>query len=545
MKETIRPKTNLFLLATQLILKGKMYKQDMLFYAYKICNDKNNASHLLGELIKRDIIKIEEIEIGKKSRKKKVQIVSLSQKGENILLSFYHHPRSLYENIARRFDVSSTASLIRQLNINHVKTLFNYAGFNTDFPFKPSLMQLHCRIARKNYSPEDNSLYPFMTDTDIDSLLEKGIFYDDLEYREFYRQTSNDTIGLKSSFRGIFIQKDKCFVIYSNGKNNYNMVYIEKINNETKIYDSLISNSLATQRNLSALTISDSNSFIYATATGRSAGKDKKNKTIPPTLLTIHSKLLDTSSSAYLNDIISVVYGEQGARHLKYIALNNLNTHRLNALDFANRSKQIIPSDDKETPIRYLSNKQSIPCFYIPVYALKTLVEIKSLAYDPVIICNPDMIEAIARITRKQLTYLDSSSLQILNKDNLLIYDKKGYPKGKKMLEDYLHNMDLTIDLAQFNNLPSIYNLDYVDFYNSIANGDIKIEKLLPLLTTKPYVPFLRHKKPNKSIKIDTDTYNYLKDYATNNNISIYLSAKRMINHFKQNENSKDEAYEE
>ena len=538
MKELIRPKTYLFNLATMLLFKGKMFKEDVLLLANKITKDKTSASRLFRELVKRNVFKVEEIEIGKRNKKQVIPVVSLTEQGENILLSYYHFPRPSYENVVRRFNISSTDSLLRLLNSNHIKTMFNCAGIQTDANFKPSLMQLYCRVRGIAYNDQDDR-YPLMADTEVDDLLDKGIFYDDFEYREFYRYISNETIAVKSSFRGVFIQADKCCVVYSNGKNNYHMVYIHELKNEYKLIDSLLKCRFAFPNNLFAITISDGEGFIYATASGRVAGKEKKNKAIPKTLLTAHSKLLDKSQYMYLNDIISVVYGEQGVKHLQYIVNNNQRSYRAKKMGIANISKDFTSNIDEDGVLRYYRDRFSVPCYYLPVYSIRTLVEIRELNYDPIILCEPDMVKVIARTTRRELTYIDINSLQILNKEDLLIYDEQGYPKGKKMLEDYLHSLNLDASIDQFNNLPKLYNLEYVDFYNQIAEGNIEVQDLLSHITTKPYVPYKKSRRSTQVIRVETDTYNIIKECALKNNISMYLMVKRVFNEYVKNENSK------
>ncbi|MBR2702073.1 MAG: hypothetical protein IKE77_08320, partial [Erysipelotrichaceae bacterium] len=263
----IQPDTDLWKLASFLYFKGSVYKQDMLLYGARLTGDSDfRPSKLLKQLKDREIIELKDFAIGYRSQKRVTSVCFLTEKGQVILKGYYKRliDIKVFDRIAAEFRRKKYKSLLELYNANHLKAVFNSVGIQTDVVSKPSIEQLYCYLNDIPFTADSESFYPVLSAERMERMYREGIFYTAREYKEFYINKLKPGEPLSSIFRGVYISKDRCLVIYSNGKNNPNMIYLPNETSEHMLINSLIAAGFADD-NVAALTISDTNYFIYGT----------------------------------------------------------------------------------------------------------------------------------------------------------------------------------------------------------------------------------------------------------------------------------------
>lgn len=583
--KTIQPKTSLFKLATFLYFKGSVYKQDMLLYATKLVSGTQiSPSKLLMTLKRRNIVELRDYTIGYRSQKRTTSVCFLTEKGRLILNRYFSDLTDvkIFDEMADRFRRKGYDKLLTLYNSNHIMTMFNCAGIQGDSVSKPSIKQLYCHINKVPYVHRDKR-YKEMSYDVINRLYQEGIFYSAAEYKEFYKTLSGGE-PLRSIFRGIYISKNKTLVIYSNGKNNNNLIYLPNEFSEHALTNSLIKNGLA-NGNISAITMSDANYFIYGTLAGRKFGLnktaldkgvldakrnlerlelkekcEKNNWNYMDRLAVLQSKWekSDTyrenksvgkniifgmnaninNSAVYGNYkmFYSVTFSQDGINALEYLVTHSDEEKYEEELEYVKNMPGLLRVSsfkDSIYPLEYLQGNTWIPCIYMPVYELHALQQMQRDEFTAAVITSGDMINTIQHCTHKVHSFIDCETEGVMIDEDAIIYDENGYCKGRKMLENYLLKKAMKAAPDQYISLPKKYDMSYAEFYNSIAKGEIMPEELMPLIETTEYD--LReygkryYRKRKKTIAVSTDVYNLIKQYAVTNNITLYRAACNMI----------------
>ncbi len=596
----INPNTDLWKLATFLYFKGSAYKQDMIAYATKLSNGvQPNASGLLKELKKREIVFEKQITIGYRSKKRTTTVYFLTEQGTIFLNSYFSDKTDIntFKKIVEQFNTKKHDTLLSLYNQNHIKTMFNCVGIQTDVMTKPSIKQLWCYLNNVSYIPNESYEYPTLSNDRMQQMLHTGIYYDKEEFRELYTSELKKGEVLRSIFRGIYISDTQCFVIYSNGKGNGNMIYLPSETEEHLLTTTLIQNKFASINNISALTMSDTNYFIYGTLTGRRYGINKSNLDedilqakrniekeellekckknnwdVEERLAKLHDKWEKSDTwqkrkktgkniifgiDAQINNIdidgnyknlYCITFNKTGIRSLQYLVSNNADAHYNNITNIASRAGniEINQQGDSFYPLNYFDRSMWIPCIYLPYFELHTLERIKEDDFTPVIITNPEMTTIIQHCTRKHHIFIDENKLEKQSQKEALIIDKNGYNKGKKIIDKYLKLQSLTISEQQYRQLPSKFEMKYNEFYNAVATGEIKPEQITPLLETSEYdlrnYGKRRSSKKNKTIAVNSKIYSALKHYADKNDTTILEAASNLLNDLLDSNKATDTA---
>ena len=541
----LRKESQLYTLVEFIASRGSVYKNDALLYGIHLTKHKTSATRLVNDLLEREYIEISKITVGKKKRERReVEIIKLTDEGIRLFCFVKQADTKKYFAYRKQFDTKQIDKLKRLYNQNHVKTMFAICNVKTEPSEKPSLAQLYMYINNQqfNYTHPQNSIYKYYGDTELKTFYEQGIYYSDTEYKEFHKTFLQSKESITSIFCGLFISKDKTLVIYSNGKEHNRMIYMPYEENEIllmrnlKIINFANTRTLTTQADkykvgISALTISDAPSFIYSTALGRKNGRinkvapEKDKLTLP--VLSIHRSIAQNKNSGEaFNHIYSVVFNRDGVNALHYLLTTTAEQHLENTKALT-KDERFELRDDILFPITYRLRDTKYPCIYMPVYELKTLNYIKELEYTPAIITKADMTNVIQHITHKQHIFIDIDTLKPIPINNTVIYDEKGYVKGKKMLEEYLHENKLTTVSKTYRELPKLYDMTYNEFYNNIAKGKIDMSDLIRQIPTTPYEYKRYRKSPRKQITVSLDIYNQLKEYAKAHNITLYTTTQR------------------
>lgn len=433
---------------------------------------------------------------------------------------------------------------------NHVKTMFNCADIPTDSLTRPNLVMLDCFVHSRAYSKLDNyHLDEDYSNEQLERYFTKGMYFSSPEFRKYVNSYLGRNEPLRSVFKGVFISKDKCLVVYSNGANNEQLIFIKSDQNERELIDLLYSRRLCKQRTVeshktgvSVLTVSDTNTFIYGTASGMRLGLNDSgkelNKRAREILLIPNNELLfakDTEFDKYFHALFSVPFGKDGVTQLTYLVSNSLEDYVMEAQAINQENDSFKENKNNVIyPLYIIANGEKVQVLFMPVYELTTLVRIKESNNIPMIVTRANMTTVISHITHKQHLFMDIDTKQLLDDNISLIYNAKGYNKGKKILEDYLHNKGKTLTTKQFNDLPSQFvnedNLPYTynEFYNDIANKKIMPEQIEHQLELSDYIPST--KKTHKvSANLDMILYDKLKRFAGQRKITNQYAIRLLL----------------
>lgn len=540
----VRKGTQLFKLGNFIIKKGAVYRCDAWLYAVNVCNgNATQGSRLLKDLTERGVIENGTVDIGYRSMKKTIKTVKMTELGIRMLTKEYGSDALTYEEMARplrQFDTKSYDSLLTLYNDNHIKTIFNCAGIQTETGAKPSLPQLAAYLEH-TLLPADNQPYRTYSENQLEKAYDRGIYYTKQEYLQFFKEHDGGAEVLRSAFRGLFISSHDCYVVYSNGKNNPNMIRFPVNRPEILLILTLKNQGLATVRKvngvktgISALTISDANSFVYSTASARRYGRTDGSSTsmAVPKVFSLASSVNRTDMPDSYCALYSIVFEESGVSALKCLTSRSLEQRITDAGAYAEQaSDRFGLNNDTMFPLRYKRDGRTVPCAYMPYYELHALDAIRQMSYVPVIITRRDMIKVISHITHKHHLFIDIETGQEIEDKYNVVYDEHGYVNGKKVLEEYLHEKGLTISTKQYNDLPRLYGMEYGEFYDLVANGRIQPDSLMEHLKTSKYDGKKGYRKKKKSIAVSLELYNKIKEYAESHEMSLYYATAKVLHY--------------
>lgn len=563
MKRIIKIKegTKLYDLTIYLLTKGSAYKKDLLLYANTLCGEPSSASKLVKELEKRGYIYYEDITIDKRLKKKfvyhkksrhrvphaiSVPVAFLSDLAFTQLEKILDSPMAYYRNLAKQFHSKQYDRVSKLYLQNHIKTLFNTVGVYTDEMTRPNLAMAYCKLHNTPYKSKNAYNTTLNVWEDIDFYLQKGVYFSCDDVRYFAKNYLEIQESITSVFRGIFISYDKLYVIYSNGKNNYSMIYLRYIDGEWKLLEFLqkcgfynCNKIINVSTGPCALIVSDSKAFIYSTASGQTSGQTTKfNKGNKSFILTPKHKLFNPTDERYdywYRALFCVTEHSCDIEKLDYLLSTTLKKHIKNT--------QSIKLDPKYQ-VRNNINNATFPisveykglwyyAIFMPIYELTTLVQLRDKDTYEIIITFPEMVNTILHITHKQHIFFDITTGQLIDSNDSYIYDADGYIKGKKMIQDYLASMGKSLTAAQYHKLPTLYSQTPEQFFNSIAEGKIEPSKIIELIksfdwTLSDYNP-KRYRRKKTTLSINKDCHAMIVEYAKKHKISITTATERVF----------------
>ena len=567
----IRANTKLARVGLYLLRKGGVYKQDLLAYANGICSKPSDASTLIRELKERDIIALRDFMIREKRyvatdtkrvesyyrRVKKVETVTLSDRGLTAMFQLYvaspnvddPAPRAYFEKLREPFlaDITQLSdyaygNLLDLYETNRLKTIFNIAKVQTEPIGKPCLEEIYCYRNNTEYEGEYSEGYRlYQDDTALDKILDKGIYYTIDEYREFYARHGDGPERLTTIARGIYISNRMTLVVYANGKENKSMIYCTNQSNEPRIVLALKNENLAhrvrdkktttsTSKEVFALMIGESDSFIYSTASGKKYGrttKGHKNNNYLRKLLTPYSNVFmvpDPSANKqdYYSGLYCVAYNRNGLGQLQNLLSDNQVNSFYQKLIKTHSDQFKKDEGNHEFPVLYKDEDGFWnSCCYIPCYELTLLAAIRQQQAEPIIIAKPDMWDIIQRITQQRHLFLDPDKLEP-DTSTTLVIDENGYPAGKKILDDYLHSEHKRAERSEYYKAAARYNLDITEFYNAIAEERIDKEEIANGMDLKDYDSSKYVRRAKKIVSISKDYYEQIAELANRKNTTIY-----------------------
>lgn len=536
MKE-LSKSSKVYKLGQYVFLKGGVLREDFLLYASTVCakEELNEYSYVYGhrilkKLIDRGLVCLGEIYLGPKQGKKTKAITVCTTVAGKELFS-QGLPPSQVEYASRMYDVVSMHNqkkLEMTYNQNHVRTMFDSIGIKT----VECLDKLPLDEVWKFRKLSDEHKGLKSNESTFASHTE-GAYYSKEEFRVFYEKYYKDSEIFSSVFRGLYLSNDKCIVVYSNGRFNNHMIYAGEAEREDRLIRKL--RQILNYSEVYALTMSDTESFIYATAEGRTRGRHKDDEINRNNTLNVlyTQKLFDETIK--FDKFYCVVNGKEGLKTLKQILTYDEDveydncTERNPKLELAHRGAR--------APLTYNDKGIKKPCYYLPFYELTTLTLIAKDEHEepPIIITYEELRDVIQHITHKQHLFIDADTYRPLSKIDSTIYDSNGNPKGLKMLLDYLHEQGVTIPPKVIRELPKEYDKDYIEFYNYIAlkRDGYDIDDIANKLTednlTIPYAKKRYRKRKKKTIMVSADSYAKLKAYAKSKHYTLYHATNKLI----------------
>lgn len=584
-------------LAVALLNLGACYKQDLVLYARQFVHE-NRARSVINERLDEGYFEL--LQISKKKKGKgDYEVIALTSKGRKAILDVLeedeNYYREVYEDNERDFRTSSTESLRAALTMSRIKLMFEMAdvpSFNTN---KPKLSDLYYTIVDRHIIEHgevtersaDRKYMVNLSPREMDELLKRGIFYNMKEFREFTKEKYGEEIDtvFSSRAKGIYISFDKILVVYAPNRGD-NKIFrvgvdfekkllraLEIFGNITNAYRKLPKLSLLSKSrydgkmyysNLKeshpyALVISDGDSMVYSMAVGNPSGlikgvdfnelddkRDKyhkKNKKEP-------KMIWFKGNGAIYPRVFVTPFTQNGIGSLKYLCDVSAEEWVLASKALFAKSEHFEPSDNPIYPANELG-KYKTSAIYMPVFEVNELYQLGQKRYSPVILTYKDMADAISHSLRQEVKFYDAETMLPIPKDEVLIYDEYGYPKGMHLLEIKLHQQGLTCDKKELNNLPALQGYEYNKFYNEIARGNINLDYLIPRLNTKeliPKEPKKRHLKRRMTTVLGTEIAKMIEDAAKLHNMTpssyirtrIYDIAKKDAEEYRAQNNKKE-----
>ena len=542
-------------LAMHLLQVGQCYKSDLYMVA-KMMGDEAYGIKTINKMISEDDIVVRRV----KNKSKTVSILALTRKAKLSLVNlldedyFYTH----YKTFDKDFRTANVDTLLSRLDASRVKTMFSLAEVPTLPHDKPSLYHLFTTLYRLPYDyKEEFDNKPMyadqMTRDECEEMLSRGIYYTIKEVRDFLNEDiegSSDT-SLGSRAKGVFISKYNCLVVYS-GRHGDNKLI--RIRNEaekrlllalrvilqiTNVNRALPSLSRSRQSNFDgsrvvdslmqntpyALVISDGESLIYSMATGNPRGLIKgtnkikydkqQKKRVEEKGMTVTTSWLK-GDGAIFQRVFGTPFTENGINTLEYLCHTTAEEWQKTMMALMSDNAQFTYNGNNPL-YPYDMTGKNLPCIYMPALEVNELYNIFQMDYRVAILTYQDLMNTIAHSVRKELYYFDADTLKMFPRDTVLIYDDNGYPKGQKLLEDYLKAQGKKATKKTYFDLPKQFGYDFVKFYNEIARGNIDVRKLFASVETSDI-----EEKETKRIKRKSITLT-LGEEMTNN---IYRAAK-------------------
>lgn len=530
-----------------------------------------------------------------RAKTKKTSVCFLTEHGIEAMYHLYAaavksegspaRPRAYFENLRDQYaaDFSSLSDkayrdVLNLYNANHIKTFFNLCGIQTEEMSKPSLEQIFAMRNGLDYTHDAETLNPEFSPEDYASRMQKGCYYTIGEYRKFFAKHGDGLERFATIARGIYISESRTLVVYSNGMASKSMIYCPGVSPEQRLLDNLkhcnlsynkyvrdekgndILNAFGDRqiesRQVHLLALADSESFVYSTAAGKRYGrttKRHKSTNFEKSLLTPNSPLVKTSSendgedAGVFDGFYCAIWNRNGLRSFKLFLDEEDASYEGYYRKLIKTRKNDFKVNQAGWPYpvlyRYREDEQDkgywYPCCYMPIYELKLLSQMRAGETTPIVITDASMTDTIQHVTHKQHVFLDAATLEERDSDDILIYDKKGYPAGKKLLEEYLASKNRKASVSEYKALPGRYQMSYSEFYNSIADGTVSLEDAEEKMTTTERVQ-VKHSHKKKRANLNQDLYDQIVELARSKDKTISYILNGVVRQGLASEKSED-----
>lgn len=560
--------------AIELLNKATLlYKTDLLLYV-TAWSSQQNASKLVNKLIKDGLVAYKKINND--------YALYLTRVGKNNLENDIVYNKD--------FHTTSESILNQRLQENTIKVLFSICGIPCFDTEKASLKQIRESIlginnkldkkeaeailnngvyyTKKEYIDFINSISPGKADTFASSRF-KGVYISNYNIYFVYMPERKDNKILR-----IFYEKELNLKKSAEAFKNFTDVYryVEELctykqsKNDSK---KLIPASKVFNEPY-CLVVSDGNAEVYSMATGNPSGlikgvdfskissqkkriadlkaeekADEANRIQYGIARTIakakySSMFLDAYNDVYKR-LFVVSRNISGVRSLDYLCSNTLESwHKESVELFKTNPKYFIQNINPIYPYIELVGNNKMPSIYLPVYEAKILKEISELNFNPTIVTYEDMLDTIAHATRRINRYYDADFYindkrmvaSLFDEDSVLYYDYSGYTKGELIIRNYLKEHNLApLDANIYLKLPSLFNMNKVDFYNSVAKEKISVREVVSSIDTATIEPEKRKYNIKKTITlhVSADFHKKVKRAAKYDNLTIQQSLMKLI----------------
>ena len=511
-------KLQILLLLTNIYMA---YKKDLLLYSrYLTGGDDAYANKVVnkmireGELLEKNIVKEKRdtegesyvalyiSDKGKKYIKKKL--------GAEILNTF--------DEVQKNFRTIQTNILRKHLNDNRIKIMFEMCEVPTYQ--KPKLKDLY-EIMKTNPTPE------------YQKLLDNGLYYTVKEIREFIDTAIGEGISdttYSSRIKGLFLSTTNAMAVYitKRGDNKIQktsdlrekrllkrlepLLSITKVNRPlptlAKKKKSRMDNSLVidkqAQNGVWGLMISDGDSLVYSMASGSANGIIRKPRKTDSNKETTRRYSWLTGENQIYSRMFVTPFTVAGVGSLNYLCHTSAEEWYKEAKEFMLDKEQF--EENVYNPL-YCADEivrgRKQPAIYMPVFEVNELKNISDMDYDVTVVTYPDMINAISHATRKENRYYDADTMELVNREEIMIYGEKGYPKGQEIIQEELKRLHIKADKREITRLHKKYDMTRISFFNGIAEGEIDLHDAINKLPLK--VEKKEPRKYNKRKKVSVD----------------------------------------
>lgn len=502
-------------------------------------------------------------------------------------------------------DSGYTRTLYPHLTQQKVNIMYICAGVNVDSYTKPSLYLLSYYLStnptslslsdpkiqkacRRYYDDEliHSNLSRDEKENILNNFIKNGLYYTKEEVRNYLKLINlNITDTFKSvNWQGIYFT-DKTFLVnFALGyvRNQRYVVSDAELKNMLRIFKerimipfapdvnrkiSVVSDGERYQNKIDAVTIGIGTSHVYTESIGRKFGKIKK--TTPKRKYDSKSSRVDILDCHSINfsRIYSIVDNKGGINMLQYLCLYSLEDYHDEEVALFSENPDMFKLTNMSNlyPATYTLYK--IPAIYIPVYEIKLLNKISEQMSEHnsalVVCCKKEMMETISHCLRMYNGGDDDGKIfpalyffevvddgdetklkeKMYNPGSGLynVYDREGYIKGRRMIDEYLARKNLKINsevdyaiLARkirrgnSSNESSDFEVK-AKMYNNIAyypEAESYIQKIINMYGDESNNPDTVYIVPiNKKEKVKRIHYNKTLD------ISMSPDLKRKINH--------------
>ena len=506
-------------MAAELMLVGECYKTDLLLFG-RAANGNEAAmpTKALKKLLEEELVTTRKIPKEGNAKQTK-EAVLLTRKGKNTVVDLlndeflYKH----YKEYGTEFHTSVASVLRLRLLDSRIKIMFSCANIPAYKNEKPSLPRLARTLGNNTIRIDDeiDSHYiQLPAPEDYRKFLDNGVYYTVKEIREFLDAQSpgeSDTT-LRSRTRGVFISSDKCIVVYISPVGN-NRIMRLSAEGERKFINKLkdILDVTYAKRNLPSLTkkelqsdgkyhyyenirqgdvyalmISDTDSMVYAMATGNRNGitrgddmeevqasrvKNARKKDKSPKYVWL------TGNRNLYRRVFVTPFTYNGTVCLDYLCHTKVEKWAETSAKIMSAIPDI--TENKIDPIypgTILRNYEKVPAIFLPVFEVTELREISKSDKEVCVVTYEDMANAIAHSIKKEAIYYDVETLKRIEPESVMIYDENGREKGRAILESYLSANNIECKKKEYFDLPEKFNMTYTEFYNAIAKGIVTPE---------------------------------------------------------------------
>jgi len=554
-----------------LFLAGPVREKDISLYIRNKYKQSENVSKAIKSLLSIGVIERKEYKLKKAYHKGDTEnVLFITKKGKAIVIDLEENSYYKKQRYTYKYDLEEESdALDKKLTDVGILAMFSTNDIPVFCVEKPSLSYLQS-VLTKSFPCHKDEYMDNLSYDECKKVLDKGIYYSESEVLDYANSLSiglSDTIS-GTRIRGIFVSTYNLYAVYVSRKYDNKILRVnikgekglinmlQVFSSFTKVYRPIpefdeyeISENTGKlyvknkfYNSPYALVFSDGNMLAYSIATGNSKGQVKKVDISLATekrerMLSLRpvydnsnkaSTYLTAASNLY-SKIFVVPTSINGLYSLNYLLTHSQEEYRNDGIEIMKNYFDKDPDSVDAFPYNLKLNNKKVSCTYIPVFEAKALYDIAKGDKNPVIVTYKDLLDSIAHSIRKEGVFFNASENKLFDKNEVIIYDKYGKIAGETMLDVFLKQNNLTFDkkLTRYS-LPKSFEMSYIEFYNKIARGEIKIEDIVSYICTKDYVLPKRNQKRYEviSISISRELLEIIRGKAKNEGISVskYIS---------------------